>query len=74
MAEVGGTGGQGVWMYREPGLAGGKIRAWRDATVMTLSGGPVDTDGYTWIEVVDPKGRVGWIPERYLIRLSRPPG
>ncbi len=73
LAEVGGTGGQGVWMYGEPRLGGRKIRAWHDGAVMTISGGPVDADGYTWIQVVDPKGRVGWIPERYLIRLSRPP-
>jgi uncharacterized hydrophobic protein (TIGR00271 family) len=73
-AEVGGTGGQGVWMYREPRLGGGKIRAWRDGAVMTITGGPVEADGYTWIQVVDPKERMGWIPGRYLIRLSHPPG
>ena len=61
-------------MYREPGLGGGKIRAWRDGAVMTLTGERVDADGYTWVQVVDPKGRMGWIPERYLIHLSRPPG
>ncbi len=27
VVEVGGTGGQGVWMYGQPGLAGGKIGA-----------------------------------------------
>lgn len=74
LAEVGGTGGQGVWMYRQPGLQGGKITAWRDGTVMIIAGGPVPADGYVWIQVIDPKGRLGWIPERYLIRLGRPPG
>lgn len=74
MARVGGTGGQGVWMYRQPGLDGGKIRAWRDGTVMTLAGGLVEADGHVWIQVIDPKGRLGWIPDRYLIRLARPPG
>ena len=61
-------------MYREPGLGGGKIRARRDGAVMTLTGERVDADGYVWVQVVDPKGRVGWIPERYLIRLSPRPG
>lgn len=70
LAEVGGTGGQGVWMYRQPGLKGGKITAWRDGAVMTVIGGPIKVDGYAWIQVVDPKGRVGWIPDRYLIRLK----
>jgi hypothetical protein len=73
VAEVGGTGGQGVWMYRRPGLSGGKITAWRDGTMLTVSGGPVEADGYTWIEVIDPKGRLGWIPDRYLLYYGQPP-
>jgi hypothetical protein len=40
----------------------------------TLVGGQVDADGYTWIEVIDGRGRVGWIPEQYLIYLGRPSG
>jgi uncharacterized hydrophobic protein (TIGR00271 family) len=74
LAEVGGTGGLGVWMYRQPGLKGDKITAWRDGTVMIIADGPVEADGYLWIQVIDPKGRLGWIPERYLILLGRPPG
>jgi uncharacterized hydrophobic protein (TIGR00271 family) len=72
LVEVGGTSGQGVWMYRQPGLAGGKITAWRDGTAMTLIGEPVEADGYVWVQVIDPKGRLGWIPDRYLIRLGPP--
>jgi uncharacterized hydrophobic protein (TIGR00271 family) len=72
--EVGNTGGQGVWMYRQPGLKGGKITAWRDGTILTYTGAQAQADGYTWIEVIDPRGRLGWIPEAYLIRLGRPPG
>ena len=73
LAEVGGTGGQGVWMYRQPSLSGGKVVAWRDGTVMTLSGEVLAADGYLWIQVIDPKGHLGWVPERYLLRLIRPP-
>ncbi|MGD2206033.1 MAG: DUF389 domain-containing protein, partial [Anaerolineae bacterium] len=73
LAEVGGTGGLGVWMYRQPGLKGGKVQAWRDGTVLTLTGEQAEADGYLWIGVIDPKGRLGWIPDRYLIRLGRPP-
>ena len=73
LAEIGGTGGQGVWMYRQLGLTGGKIMAWRDGTLMTIAGGPVEADGYAWIQVIDPKGRLGWIPDPYLIYLGRPP-
>jgi uncharacterized hydrophobic protein (TIGR00271 family) len=73
LAQVGGTGGQGVWMYREPGLGGGKITAWRDGAVMTILGEQVEADGYAWIKVIDPRGRLGWIPDDYLIHLARPP-
>lgn len=61
-------------MYRQPGLGGDKITAWRDGTLATVVGEPVEADGYVWIPVIDPKGRPGWIPDRYLIRLARPPG
>jgi hypothetical protein len=56
-----------VWIYRQPGLGGGKIGALRDGTRLVVAGGPVETDGYTWIQVIDPRGRLGWLPERYLV-------
>ncbi len=70
LAQVGGTGGMGVWMYQQPGLMGGKIGALRDGTVLTVIGGPVKANGYNWIQVIDPQSRLGWIPDRYLIRLA----
>jgi hypothetical protein len=60
-------------MLQRPGLDGGKIRAWKDGTVMTIAGGMEEADGYSWIQVIDSKGQLGWIPGRYLIRLARPP-
>jgi uncharacterized hydrophobic protein (TIGR00271 family) len=71
LVRVGGTGGLGVWMYRNPGLAGSKIRALPDGTKMTVVGGPVEADGYAWIQVIDPRGYVGWIPDLYLIPFVR---
>ncbi len=70
LAEVGGTGGLGVWMYRQPGLAGGKIGALRDGTAVHVIGGPVKANGYDWIQITDPRNRVGWVPDRYLVRFS----
>jgi uncharacterized hydrophobic protein (TIGR00271 family) len=67
LVQVGNTGGQGVWMYLEPGLGGTKITAWSDGTVLVVTGEPVDANGYTWIQVIDPWGRPGWIPQRYLV-------
>jgi hypothetical protein len=54
-------------MYRYPGRNGLKIRAWSDGIKMIVVGGPVDADGYVWIQVVDRRGYVGWIPDLYLI-------
>ena len=59
LAEVGATGGQGVWMCRQPGLGGDKIAAWRDGTVLTITGEPVEAHGYLWLQVLDPRGRLG---------------
>ncbi len=73
VAEVSGTGGLGVWMYRQPGLDGVKIAALREGARITVAAGPVEADGYIWIQVIDGRGRIGWIPERYLIYLARPP-
>ena len=67
VGQVGATGGLGVWMYRSPGLVGGKIGALRDGTRLVLVGGPVEVDGYFWIQVVDPRQRLGWVPEQYLV-------
>jgi hypothetical protein len=60
-------------MYRQPGLGEAKITAWRDGTVMTIVGESVQADSYVWVQVIDPKGRLGYIPYRYLIRFGHPP-
>jgi hypothetical protein len=73
LAVVGATGGQGVWMYSGAGFANTKIRALRDGAVLTLTDRSTEADGYMWIEVVDRKGRVGWIISQYLIHQSHPP-
>lgn len=73
MAVVGATGGEGVWMYRDATFRSEKIRAWSDGSVMILTGESVRADNYRWIGVVDPKGRLGWIIDAYLIPLARRP-
>jgi hypothetical protein len=60
-------------MYRQPGFDGIKIAALREGAVTAVAGGPVEANGYVWIQVVDSRGRLGWIPDRYLIYLGRPP-
>ena len=61
-------------MYRQPGFGGDKIAALREGALTTVVGGPVEADDTLWIQVIYRKGRVGWIPKRYLIYLGRPPG
>ncbi len=60
-------------MHRQPELYSVKIAALREGALITVVGGPVEADGYIWIQVIDGRGRIGWIPERYLIYLVRPP-
>jgi len=60
-------------MYRQPGFGGDKITALREGALTTVIGGAVEADGTVWIQVMDRKGRVGWIPKRYLLYLERPP-
>ncbi|MBN1660492.1 MAG: DUF389 domain-containing protein [Anaerolineae bacterium] len=71
---VGRTDGQGVWMFTEPGLRSAKIGALRDGTRVILLGDLVEADGYRWLQVQDTRGRIGWIPDRYLVpaTASRP--
>jgi hypothetical protein len=58
-------------MYRDPGLDSTKIRAWHEGARMVIVGGPVPLDGYLWIQVVDPQGTLGWIPDVYLVSVRR---
>lgn len=64
---VGNTGGDGVYLRHSPRLSDTWI-AYRDGTVMTLTGSEADGDGEHWLQVRDPHGNVGWIPARYLVR------
>jgi hypothetical protein len=59
-------------MHRGPSLASANIGALREgARVRAVAGAPTPmADGYTWIQVVDRRGRVGWIPLRYLVSLA----
>jgi len=67
IARVGNTGGDGVYLRHTPHLADVWI-AWRDGTPLTLTGGEADGDGEHWLQVRDPRGNVGWVPARYVIR------
>ena len=65
-AVVGGTGGLGVYAYRSPGPSA-IVAAQPDGTIVQLTGMQVSRDGYQWVRVVLPGGRVVWIPRKYLV-------
>ena len=74
LAQVAGTGGQGVWMRQGPGLGSPKIGALRESAPLTIvTAAPVEADGYIWVQVIDSRGRLGWLPQRYLAYMARPP-
>ena len=74
-AVVGGTGGLGVYARRSPGLTA-IVAAVPDGTLVQRTGLQVRRDGYQWVQVVLPDGRVVWIPGAYLVpyhAFIRPP-
>ncbi len=67
IARVGNTGGDGVYLRHTPRLNDTWL-AWRDNTPLVLTGAEADGDGEHWLQVRDPRGNVGWVPARYVVR------
>ncbi len=64
---VAATGGEGVNVRRDPQPDAPRITALRDGAVVQATGQRVESDGFVWLEVVIPDGRVGWIAEPFLV-------
>jgi len=58
-------------LYQSPG--GPVIGSIRPGQVLTLLYGRQELDGLIWVEVMDNAGRVGWIPEIYLLAITATP-
>jgi uncharacterized hydrophobic protein (TIGR00271 family) len=55
-------------LYQSPG--GPIIGQVRAGQTLTLLYGRQEVDGIIWVQVMDEEGRIGWIPEIYLIQIT----
>jgi len=72
--KVDGTGGAGLRIRSDPGIASGVQFLATDGDVFQVDDGPEEADGYTWWFVVssrDPTRR-GWAVSNYLVRVVSP--
>ena len=63
--QVGNTDGDGVYLRATPRLED-RLRAWPEGAPMRPTGNEAEGEGLRWIEVIDPDGTRGWVPDRYL--------
>jgi hypothetical protein len=63
---VGNTDGQGVFVRKTPVMAD-RVRAFPDATPLTVVGDDVDGDGQHWKHVKTPDGLEGYVPSIYTV-------
>ena len=68
LVEVFGTEGVGVAVRQGPGLSYTYFFVGQDGDRFTIQGGPRDSDGYTWWQVLDPNdaNRAGWMVADFL--------
>jgi hypothetical protein len=71
LAQIVSTAIPHLQLYQTPdGPVIGRIRL---GQVLTLLYGRQEAGGLIWVEVMDAEGRVGWIPEFYLQRITATP-
>jgi hypothetical protein len=66
---VANTGGDGVYIRRDPNRSRAKenlVRLWPEGTVLTPLGELITSDEWEWHKVRDPAGNVGWVPKQYV--------
>lgn len=61
----------GLEIYQEPG--GPVIGMMEEGQAITVLYGRTEFNGLIWVEVMDAEGRIGWIPEIYLVRETPTP-
>jgi hypothetical protein len=66
--QIVGTGGDGLRLRDQPGLAGAVLMLGSESEVFRVADGPQELDGYTWWKLVGPfdPSRGGWAVVNYL--------
>ena len=65
-AVVADTGGVGLNIRSGAGTSFARIKTLAEGTVVEVVGGPRDADGFTWLQVRDETGTIGWGATRFL--------
>ena len=71
LARVANTQGRGVHVRQSPG--GPVIATLREGDPLTVLYGQEIVDGFVWVEVRDSEGRLGWMPQAYLLVVTLTP-
>jgi len=62
----------GVNFRTEPTTQGQLIRSLADGVVLEVIGGPQDADGFTWWQLKDVDGSIGWAANQFLAPTAPP--
>lgn len=65
------TDGEGVYLRRTTRMAD-RLEAWPEGTPLQVVGRDAEAEGLLWKKVMDPDGRIGWVPAQYVVP-SPPP-
>lgn len=65
-AKVVNTGGSGLNMRSGPSTGQSRVKTLADGAVVEIVGGPQSADGFTWYQVKDSSGAIGWVVDDFL--------
>jgi uncharacterized hydrophobic protein (TIGR00271 family) len=71
LAKIANTSGRGVNLRQFP--EGPIIATLREGSPLTILYGSEIVNGIVWIEVMDPDGRIGWLPQTYTLVVTLTP-
>ena len=63
---IAGTNGSALNLRQAPTTTSDVVRSWREGTTLVALGPTAQAEGWTWYNVRDPLGNVGWVPAQFL--------